>query len=132
MVFGGFAGGFIATTAYDGQRVYGSTALGDFGRFESNGPQVCAPGNPRDLPFQEPTVHALDARSGKVIWQAEGAPSFGPTTVAGGLTFNGTALTDKVLVREATSGRVVKEIVVSAPCWSGVVTRPGQPIRTDL
>lgn len=122
VVFGGFAGGFIATTAYDGQRVYGSTALGDFGRFESNGPQVCAPGNPTDRPFQEPTVHALDGRTGKVIWQAEGAPSFGPTTVAGDLTFNGTALTDKVLVREASSGRVVKEIVVAAPCWSGVAT----------
>ena len=37
VVFGGFSGGFIATTAYDGQRVYGATAIGDFGRFESNG-----------------------------------------------------------------------------------------------
>lgn len=122
VVFGGFAGGFIATAAYDGRRVYASTALGDFGRFETNGPQVCAPGNPRDVSFQEPTVHAFDAPTGQVLWQALGAPSFGPTTVAGSLTFNGTALTNQVLVRDADTGRVMKEIRVDAPCWSGVAT----------
>ena len=33
VVFGGVAGGFIGTTAYDGRHVYGSTAIGDFGDF---------------------------------------------------------------------------------------------------
>jgi len=39
VVFGGFSRGFIATTAYDGAQVFGATALGDFGRFETNGSQ---------------------------------------------------------------------------------------------
>ena len=72
VVFGGFSGGFVATAAYDGDRVVGSTAIGDFGRFESNGPQVCDPGNPRDVGMQEPTVHAFDAATGAVPWQADG------------------------------------------------------------
>ena len=51
VVFGGFSGGFIATTAYDGQRVYGATALGDFGRFEKDPQILCDPSNPRDTPI---------------------------------------------------------------------------------
>jgi hypothetical protein len=31
VVFGGFSGGFVATAACDGRRVYGATAIGDFG-----------------------------------------------------------------------------------------------------
>ncbi len=122
VVFGGFAGGFIATAAYDGARVYGSTALGDFGRFESNGPQVCNPADAADTKFQEPTVHAFDAATGKVMWQAQGAASFAPTTAAGGMTFNGLALKPEVQVRDAAGGRVLATLPLAAPCWSGVVT----------
>ena len=84
VVFGGFSGGFIATTAYDGHRVYGSTAIGDFGNFEKGTQIFCDPGNPRDPAMQEPTVHAFDAATGAVAWQADNAASFAPTTVAGG------------------------------------------------
>ena len=50
LVFGGFSGGFIAIAAYDGRRVYGSTAIGDFGRFagESGASILCNPSDPRD------------------------------------------------------------------------------------
>jgi polyvinyl alcohol dehydrogenase (cytochrome) len=120
VVFGGFAGGFIGTTAYDGRRVYGSTALGDFGRFESNGPKVCDPSNPRDTPLQEPTAHAFDGRTGTVLWQQTGAASFAPTTVAGGMTFNGLALADAVLVRDAATGTVLTRLGLDAPNWSGI------------
>jgi outer membrane protein assembly factor BamB len=87
VVFGGFSGGFIATAAYDGKRVYSATAIGDFGRFEGFGDLGCEPGNPADLPAQEPTLHAFNARSGSVEWQAMATPSVGPTSVAGGMTF---------------------------------------------
>ena len=41
--YGGFSGGFIGSTAFDGERVYGATALGDFGRFEGFGSLGCMP-----------------------------------------------------------------------------------------
>lgn len=123
VVFGGFSGGFIATTAYDGQRVYGATAIGDFGRFESNGPQVCDPSNPRDTPAQQPTDHTFDAATGAVVWQADDSASFAPTTVAGGMTFNGLALVaDAIQVRDAATGRLVVQVKLPQANWSGIAT----------
>jgi outer membrane protein assembly factor BamB len=122
VVFGGFSGGFIATAAYDGARVYGSTALGDFGRFEGAGEVHCDPGNPADQPFQEPSVHAFDAATGQVVWQASNAASFGATTVAGGMTFNCPALTAAVQVRSASDGRLLDQTNLPVACWSGIAT----------
>jgi len=123
VVFGGFAGGFIATTAYDGRRVYGATAIGDFGRFESNGPRLCDPSNPRDTAAQNPTDHAFDARTGQVVWQANGVSSFAPTTVAGGMVFNGLGLAKVVLqVRDATTGKLIVQVPLPQSNWSGVAT----------
>ena len=42
VVFGGSSGGFLGTTAYDGQHVYGATGLGDFNP-SPRGLQVCEP-----------------------------------------------------------------------------------------
>jgi polyvinyl alcohol dehydrogenase (cytochrome) len=119
VVFGGFAGGFIPTTAYDGHRVYGATALGDFGRFEGVGELFCAP-NPRDLPVQEPSMHAVDAATGNVAWQGVLNQSFAPTTVAGGMTFNGTALTREIVVRDADTGAILNVLPLLAPNDSGI------------
>ncbi len=115
VVFGGDAGGFIGTTAYDGRRVYGSTALGDV-----SGP--CDPADPRDTVLQEPSVHSLDARTGTVAWQATHAESFGPTTVAGGMTFAGVALQDVAQVRSAATGSLLTQLTLSSQCWSGIAT----------
>ncbi len=123
VVFGGFAGGFIATTAYDGTRVYGSTALGDYGNFEKDTQILCDPGNPKDTSLEQPTVHAFDAATGAIAWQVGQPPSFAPTTVAGGMTFNGPALLGKVLqVRSAATGALLDTVPVSGPIWSGVAT----------
>jgi polyvinyl alcohol dehydrogenase (cytochrome) len=124
VVFGGFSGGFIATAAYDGRRVYGSTAIGDFGRFagETGESILCDPGNPRDQQMQEPSAHAFDARTGTVVWQGDQSAAFGPTTVAGELTFHGVALRTVLQVRRAETGDVVNELPLDAPCWSGVAT----------
>ena len=115
VVFGGSAGGFIATTAYDGRRVYGSTALGDV-----DGP--CAPGDPRDTKIQDPTVDVFAARTGKVVFQDSANASFGPTTVAHDLTFNCPALKTVLNVRRSTTGAEVAQVALPAPCWSGVAT----------
>jgi outer membrane protein assembly factor BamB len=124
VVFGGFSGGFIATAAYDGRRVYGSTALGDFGRFagETGESILCDPGNPRDQQMQEPSAHAFDAHTGKVAWQADQAAAFGPTTVAGQLAFHGVALRNVLQVRRTDTGDLVNELPLEGPCWSGVAT----------
>jgi hypothetical protein len=115
-VFGGNAGGFIGTTAYDGRAVYGSTALGDF-----PGPP-CDPSNPRDTPLQEPTAHAFSSSTGTVRWQAEKDPSFAPTTVAGGMTFNAPALAPVIVIRHAETGIHVIQVPIPVPCWSGIAT----------
>jgi polyvinyl alcohol dehydrogenase (cytochrome) len=123
VVFGGFSGGFIGTAAYDGRQVYGSTAIGDFGRFEHGQKTFCDPGNPRDVATQEPSVHAFDAATGTIAWAADQGQSFSATTVAGGMTFNGPALGDPVLdVRLASSGSLVDHIALPQANWSGVAT----------
>jgi len=67
-------------------------------------------------------VHAFDAASGAVVWEDTKGQSFGPTTVAGGMTFNGLALAAAVDVRDAASGTLIRKIKLSIPCWSGIAT----------
>lgn len=123
VVFGGYSGGFIATTAYDGTRVYGATAIGDFGRFESNGQKRCDPSNPRDTLSQQPSDDAFNARTGAVAWQASQASSFAPTTVAGGMAFAGLALAaDAVQVRNAATGHLIVQVKLPQSNWSGIAT----------
>jgi outer membrane protein assembly factor BamB len=123
VVLGGFSGGFIAPASYDGRRVYGATALGDFGRFERSGQVLCDASNPRDQPMQEPSVHAFDAATGAVAWEHSHAASFAPTTVAGGMTFNGLALNGAVIqARRVSDGRLIASVHLVASCWSGVAT----------
>jgi outer membrane protein assembly factor BamB len=86
LVFGGDLGGFIGSTAFDGQRVFGATAFGD-GRLDGSG--RCAPLNPRDTFLQDPSMHALGIDGGRVLWQQNHNYSAAPTTVANGVVFSG-------------------------------------------
>ena len=123
VVFGGSSGGFIGTTAYDGARVYGATGLGDFLPRKGGGNTVCDPGDPRDTASQNPSDHAFHVATGAVEWQDNGFASFSPTTVAGGMTFNGPALTAAaVQVRDAATGRLVAQIGLPQANWSGIAT----------
>jgi len=115
VVFGGTSGGFIGTTAVAGGRVYGATAVGELG---GGG---CDPSNPRDTQLQEPSMHAFDARTGKILWQGEASQAFGSTTVAGGMTFVCTAFTQQLQVRDASNGNVLLELPLAGGCNSGVV-----------
>ena len=116
VVFGGSAGGFIGTTAYDRGKVYGSTAIGDLST------PVCDPSSPRDTASQEPTAHAFDARTGQVAWEASKATSFAPTTVAHDMTFNCPAFGNTVQIRDALTGTLIKELPTPVDCWSGIAT----------
>ena len=84
---------------------------------------MCDPSNPRDTAKQEPTVHAFNAATGAVEWQANNAPSFAPTTVANGMTFNGPTLSGNFLqVRVAATGALLDAVTIQGPIWSGVAT----------
>jgi hypothetical protein len=73
--------------------------------------------------MQQPTVHAFNAGTGAVTWQADNAASFAPTTVAGGMTFNGPALGVGVLqVRDAATGGLLDSVDLPGPNWSGAAT----------
>ena len=123
VVFGGSSGGFIGTTAFDGTRVYGATALGDFLPHKGGANTVCDPTDPRDTASQNPTDHALDAAIGAIEWQDDGFASFSPTTVAGGMTFNGPALAAAAVeIRDAATGRLVTQIGLPQANWSGIAT----------
>ena len=123
VVFGGSSGGFIGTTAYDGRRVLGATALGDFLPTSRGTLPVCDPSDPRDVAQQNPTDHAFDAATGAVLWQANDAASFSATTVAGGMMFNGLALAAKAIeVRDASSGRLLTQVGLAQFNWSGIAT----------
>jgi polyvinyl alcohol dehydrogenase (cytochrome) len=123
VVFGGTSGGFVGTTAYDGRFVVGTTAIGDFLPSSHGIRPVCDPSNPRDTNSQEPSVHAFDAVTGAVQWQAEHGASFSAATIAGGMMFNCFALAaNGIQVRDAATGRVVALIPLSQFCWSGIAT----------
>jgi outer membrane protein assembly factor BamB len=126
VVYGGFSGGFIGTTAFDGTHAYGATALGDFGRFEGFGAIGCQPGqnntygNP-DLLIQEPSVFAFGAGDGSVTWKGILSQSFGPTTVAGDMVFLGTGIAKEIQIRDAATGLPLKIIPLPASSDSGVI-----------
>jgi outer membrane protein assembly factor BamB len=121
VLFGGLAGGFLGTPAFDAGHVYGATALGDLGRFEGFGTLGCQPGNPRDGLIQEPSIHSFDASKGNVQWQGYASQSFGPTVVAGGMTFVGTGILRSIQVRDASNGNLVHVIPLPAPSDSGII-----------
>jgi outer membrane protein assembly factor BamB len=104
VVFGGQAGGFIASSAFDGKRVYGGTALGD-----AIGPEAgaaCDPTDPRDTSLQDPSFHAFDATTGAIAWQKDKNYTFAPTTVVNDVVFIGVgnALAPEVRAYDAATG----------------------------
>ncbi len=123
VVFGGTSGGFIGSSAYDGRFVVGATALGDFLPSTHGVRPVCDPPDPRDTESQEPSVHAFDARTGTVAWEADHGASFSATTIAGGMMINGVALAASAIqVRDVATGRIVASIALPQFCWSGIAT----------
>jgi outer membrane protein assembly factor BamB len=87
VVFGGFDGGFFGGAAFDGQHLFSATGLGDGSPFTLTG--LCSPGNARDTFLQEPSMHALNAADGSILWEKPQNPgekpnhSFGATSLGG-------------------------------------------------
>ncbi|MEA2625881.1 MAG: hypothetical protein QOD06_1926 [Candidatus Binatota bacterium] len=114
VVEGGVAGGFIGSTAFDGRRVYGATALGDF-------PQPQCASTPA---FQDPSMHAFDvdptSLGNRIAWQADGNQSFGASVVANGVVLVGTMIEHVVRAYDADSG----ELLVRLPMPASVSSSP--------
>lgn len=95
VVPGGRAGGIIATAAVDdaNDHIYFGTAPGSFD-------DVTTP--------QRPTMHALDAGSGAVLWQntaeANADATFAPTSAIAGVVFTGTILGGFVRAYDTQTG----------------------------
>jgi outer membrane protein assembly factor BamB len=94
VVFGGGAGGFFGGAAFDGHHIFSATAFGDGNVNTQTGlcdPNYRDPSNPNivDTFVQDPSMHALDATTGSVLWEAGNNQSFGPTTLAGHVVFSG-------------------------------------------
>jgi len=102
VVFGGYSGGFIGSTAFDGQRVYGGTAFGELGN--PNG--VCDPSDPRDTAQQQPTMHAFDPVARSVPWEQNGGASSAASAVSGSpaVVFNGTLFPPSLRAFDAATG----------------------------
>jgi polyvinyl alcohol dehydrogenase (cytochrome) len=116
VVFGGSAGGFIGPLAFDGYRIYGATAIGDFP------PPVCVPSDPRDQQFQDPSFHAFDATSGAVVWENSNAYSFGPSSTTGGVVFNGVGnvISPELRAYDADTGATLFHFPTSGAVNTGV------------
>jgi len=120
-VFGGSAGGFIGSPAFDGSVIYGATGLGDL-----HGQAGCSPGSPGDVSSQaNPSFFAIDAATGRILWHAANARSFGATTVSGGMTFSCQVFDPTVEVRDAANGALLTRLPLPGPCWSGVAISGG-------
>jgi outer membrane protein assembly factor BamB len=80
VVFGGALGGFYGA-AFDEQhkQIFGATGKGD-GNAQG---LLCTPSDPRDTFLQEPSMHALNAADGRVLWQQTMNHSFGATSLGG-------------------------------------------------
>jgi polyvinyl alcohol dehydrogenase (cytochrome) len=106
VVFGGFSGGFIGSTAFDGQRVYGGTAFGEVG----NPSGVCDPMDPSDTAFQQPTMHAFDLAAHTVPWEQNGPPVLGAASVADGVVFAGAVAPPSLRAFDTQSGMLLHTI----------------------
>jgi outer membrane protein assembly factor BamB len=80
-------GGFYGAAAFDGTQIFSATGIGDGNPFTQTG--LCDPSNPEDIFIQEPSMHALNAVDGSILWQQTSNHSFAATSLADGVVFSG-------------------------------------------
>ncbi|HXA27750.1 MAG TPA: PQQ-binding-like beta-propeller repeat protein [Candidatus Angelobacter sp.] len=114
-------GGFIGNTAVgratqgSAPQVFGAAAIDTPVR---NDPATGAP-TPQDDPTAPLTpMRSFDAATGAPAWQATQGPSYGASTVAGGVVYNG-ALDGLLRAYDAASGRLLWGFPLGAPISSG-------------
>ncbi|MGH7899270.1 MAG: PQQ-binding-like beta-propeller repeat protein, partial [Candidatus Binatia bacterium] len=120
VVRGGFAGGFIGSTATDGTRIFGATAL-----FDTPTDSQSTVITPNPL-VQPPFAHSFDAVTGDILWQQlVPGPTFAATTAVPGVVFVGsTAGTFSAL--DAETGQVLWTTVGIGAISSGAAISDGE------
>jgi outer membrane protein assembly factor BamB len=86
VVFGGGIGGFFGGAAFDGRHLFSATGVGDADPRTST--KLCS-SDPRDTFIQEPSMHALNAADGRILWERFFNHSFGATSLSNGVVFSG-------------------------------------------
>lgn len=135
VVYGGFSGGFIGSTAFDGQRIFGGTAFGELGKLPvpfcvtvppliaTGGPPPLGPPVVLDTVIQEPSMHAFDAATGSVFlpsgWQQVGNHTFAASSVADGVVFVGTLAPGTLRAYHADTGALLKVFAIEGAINSG-------------
>ena len=123
VVYGGSDGGFVGSTAFDGQRIYGATLYGD-GDFGAS--PLCDPSNSADQYFQDPSMHAFDIRTGAVAWQQSANYAASATTISRDVVISGTLglgaeLEPAVRFFDRATGNVLLELPQTGGVASAVV-----------
>jgi polyvinyl alcohol dehydrogenase (cytochrome) len=94
VVYGGGIGGFFGAAAFDGHRLFSATGFGDGNVTTQTGlcdPNYHDPANPNvvDTFIQNPSMHALDAVTGAILWEESDNQSLGATALADRVVFSG-------------------------------------------
>ncbi len=123
VVFGGDAGGFFGAAAFDGQRIFSATGIGDF---DPQHPLKRCSADLRDLPIQEPSMHALNLANGQPAWERPFNYSFGATSLGNGVVFSGLVGIPPVLkpalkAYDAQSGTLLKTFTMPGAVNSAAI-----------
>lgn len=124
VVFGGSLGGFYGA-AFDEQhqQIFGATGKGD-GNAQG---LLCSPGTPGDTFLQEPSIHALSALTGRILWQGSMNHSFAAPSL-GGASPPGTSTQGHRVLFSGLAGVSKTEV----PALKIYDAQPPQPPAADL
>jgi outer membrane protein assembly factor BamB len=133
VVFGGTLGGFYGG-AFDGARIFGATGIGDLDTLH---PTKHCTLDPRDVSLQEPSMHALNALNGSILWQKDSNHSFGATSLADGVVFSGLVgigPTEGPALKayNAQTGELLKTFFMPVPPGTGSINSAAIPVGRML
>lgn len=111
VVHGGLAGGFVSAGAFDGARIFGGTAFGELGGApchpDEAGTVILSDDGKSDTFFQEPTLHAFNAKTGDILWQQKLNTTFSAPAVNNQVLFVANYMTPTLRAYDAGTGNLL-------------------------
>ena len=130
VVFGGDSGGFFGGAAFDGRRLFSATAFGDGNVLTQSGlcdPAYRDPNNPNvvDTFIQDPSLHSLALKTGRILREQSDNESFGATTLGDHVVFAGfiglwrrtSLLSKRMTPLPSRRCRCLRAMSVAAQAW---------------